>query len=155
MKTRKIVLFGSALLVCAGTTLQAKPPAQDHSTTSAINETKPPEARLVPVDVQNLTPMHREIRESLETEQARVQELNRRFIEAVLLSEKIAIQKEIEEIKKGGQVAVLEIQLRYARSEARPQDVKQLEAAIEALKNPKPLRGSGVPLVEQSRAPGK
>lgn len=91
------------------------------------------------VEPRNLSPMHREILESVELERARVEELNLRFARAVVLSEKLSIQREIEAIKLGGQVRVLEIQLRYARAAGRSDVVSQLEASIESIRNPKEI----------------
>jgi hypothetical protein len=112
-------------------------------------ETPAPVSNTRVVDRSRLAPMHREILDAVESERAQVEELSLRYSRAVLPAEKIAIQKEIETIKKNGMIAVYEIQLRYARAAGREETVRQMEAAIEAIRNPKPAQGQVKRLLER------
>lgn len=102
------------------------------------------------VDRSRLSPMHRDIADAVEEEKARVEELNRRYLATSLLADRIAIQKQIEAIKKEGLLTVLEIQLRYAELEGRSEVATQLRTTIEAVRNPK-----SEPAVGALRQPGQ
>lgn len=116
--------------------------APDLSAAAPTGAAEPTPATTAPparsVDRSRLSPMHRDIADAVEAEKARVEELNRRYSTTSLLADRIAIQKDIEAIKKEGLLTVLEIQLRYAESEGRSEVATQLRTSIEAVRNPKP-----------------
>ena len=111
-----------------------------------------PEPAVVATPREKLSPMHREIFDAVEAERADVKALSTRYAGAALLSEKLEIQKQIEAVKRAGMILVFEIQLRYARAEGRAEVVRQLETAIDAVKNPKALENSGPTVLEKTRA---
>jgi hypothetical protein len=131
-------------LSAAGVVQAVSPPPPTRAEIEAAQAAQPPAPATTPapavdraVERARLTPMHREIADAVETEQAAVEALNRRFLEAPQVTEKMAIQKEIEAIKKNGMLAVFEIQLRYAVADGRTAAAEQLRTTIEAMKNPK------------------
>jgi hypothetical protein len=160
MKPMLIVAITAAVTFYAGTlqaadhsrdTAPATPAADKSVSGSPGMEALRPEKGAPRVDREKLSPMHREIYDAVESERAQIQALSRRFAQTDLAADRLTIQKEIESIKKGGQLTVLEIQLRYARAGKHDEAVRQLEKAIDALKNPKLPQGSGPTLLEQAQ----
>jgi hypothetical protein len=90
-------------------------------------------------ETRNLTPMHREIRDALDLEGTRLQELNARLQSVRPGPEFLELQREVEAVKKAGQITVFEIQLRHARAEGRVEDADQLAEAIHILHEPPSL----------------
>lgn len=113
-----------------------------------------PEKAPRPVDRAALTPMQREIFDAVETERKQIEELNHRFTRATLPDEKFLIQKEIESVKKHGMIRVFEIQVSYARAAGHEEAAIRLEAAIDGIRNPKRLPGSGETMLERAGSPG-
>lgn len=148
----RTIRIGLAVLVLSavGSFLAVSPAREASATTDAsVMEAPVPEKEARPVDRARLTPMHLEILDHVESEAAQVEALNRRFIQAVLPVDRLAIQKEIEAIKKSGMIKVLEIQLRYAEEGGRSEAATQLKTAIEAIRNPRPLQTSQPTLLER------
>jgi hypothetical protein len=148
-KLTALLLVGIAMLTTGS--LKATSPVQDQTAGNDV-ATRLPESsgRPAGIDRASLTPMHRDILDAVELERASVQALNQRFTQAVSPGEKLAIQQELESVKKAGMLAVLDIQLRYARAEGRTEVVQQLEAAVERVRNPSPMPGSGETLLQKA-----
>jgi hypothetical protein len=149
--SRRVRVALVVLTMTAAVSFQAVSPATETApgTDHPVMEAPVPEVKIRPVDRAALAPMHREIFDAVESERAEVEALNLRFTRAVLPADMLAIQKEIEALKKNGMIKVLEIQLRYAEEEGRSEVATQLETAIEAIRNPKRTRNSGETMLEK------
>jgi len=156
MKRKTYVMIAMMAAATWSGPLHAAPPANEPGgpADAPVREAEPPKEGEVSMDVRNLSPMHREIFDAVEEERARVEDLNERFLRAALAQEKLAIQQEIEAVKRDGMIAVLEIQLRYATAEGRAEMAAQLETAIEAMKNPKLSEVSAPTMLERAGSAG-
>ena len=96
----------------------------------------PPTAGLPTLPREKMSPMHQEIFATLDQEKARVDELNAQATKNMSAAEFLALQQQIEETKKGAQISVLEIQLRYAQAEGRQVQVSELSEAIDMIRHP-------------------
>jgi arginine/lysine/ornithine decarboxylase len=85
---------------------------------------------------ETLSPRLLEIRDRLETDQAQLEKLAAAYQEAGSGQEALRIQRQIHELKTGTEIAVLEIQLRYARLESDTIAATRLEAELEEMRNP-------------------
>jgi len=143
MRRTWFVIAVASLLTLLATFREEPRIAWGDSESGLSRPTVAPERTPRAVDRASLSPMHREILDATEGERSQVEELNRRFVTAMLASDKLAIQREIESIKKTGQIAVMEILLRYARAEGRAEAIRQMEATLEMLQHPNDARGIG------------
>ena len=139
-RSQTVLALSLVTLSAAGVVQAISPPAPTRAETEAAQAGQPsaPAPPLAPrIERARLSPMHQEIEAAVEAERSSVDALNRRFLVAPLAREKLAIQKEIEAIKKNGMITIYEIQLRYATAEGRTAAVEQLRTTLEALRNPK------------------
>jgi len=79
-----------------------------------------------------------EIQELLDTEQEELAILQERFKVATSEREAAEAMRRISELKKGTEVGILGIQLKYARLAGHMEAVAKIELAIEKLTSPRP-----------------
>ncbi len=115
--SRSLSAFAVSLLLCA----LALTPAL------AVDDT-PTAAATAP-----LTPMMTDITAALQAGQAQVAALAAQLATAPDDAAALALHRAIEQAKMDGQLQVLGIQARYARTEGRVEDATKLEAAIAAM----------------------
>lgn len=95
-----------------------------------------PVATTPSVRVVRQNPMMAEIRAVLDGERATLARLNQRFRAAVDGTDAEAIQKEIAQVKLDSEMAVLRVQVKYARAGGREAVAAFLEGAIRAMQSP-------------------
>jgi len=105
-------------------------------------------ARVLRARQRPLSPMDTELMGVLDQEKAALAQLRLRFRATRDHREALAIQREIERLKVGTEVALLRIQADYARRQGRLATAQELEAAIHDILNP-PVR----PAVKPSERP--
>jgi hypothetical protein len=83
------------------------------------------------------SPFAREVARRIESEGRALVELHRRFEAAKDTPTALAIQQEIEALKRETEVFLLRLQAERARREGRPELAARIEQAIETITNPK------------------
>ena len=86
--------------------------------------------------LEKLSPLMRDIRAALLSEQEQLSTLNERLSQATNADAALALQREIEAVKQSAEIQVLEIQLSHARIAGNAELTKQLEIGLRALRNP-------------------
>lgn len=86
--------------------------------------------------VARVNPMMTEIRAVLDGERTTLARLNQRFRAAADGADAEAIQKEIAQVKLDSEIAVLRVQVKYARAGGRDAVAAFLEGAIRAMQSP-------------------
>jgi hypothetical protein len=132
------VLSHPAVSATGSARRQTAPVNTPRQPTAGAETLAPPQPGVRTISRQNLSPMHQEIFAALDQEKARVEELNAQATKNMPASEFLALQQQIEETKKAGQISVLEIQLRYAEQEGRQAQVAELSEALEMIRHPLP-----------------
>lgn len=82
------------------------------------------------------TPMHAEIQQSLEAEQAELVRLQTSIEQTTDLAAGLQLQQQIESVKLRTQVDILRIQARYARVAGKTATAEELDEIIEKLTRP-------------------
>jgi hypothetical protein len=81
-------------------------------------------------------PMMGEIRAALEAEQSKLLELRARMNATRDPASHLAIQREVEQVKRGTEIAILRIQAAHARRDGRAALADRIDAAIEEMLRP-------------------
>lgn len=93
----------------------------------------------VPVaSARRANPMAMEMRNALDVEQKALVELRARFMATRDPKAALEIQREIERVKTGTELALLRIQAAFAAKAGRLEDARRIEAEIDDLVSPKP-----------------
>jgi len=119
-----------------------------------------PEAGATPVDPARVEGMRLERQQRLalnaemtariEKAKKDVQALEERFLATADPAVKLAIQKQIGEVKKESRIDMLRIQLRHAEAAGRTEQVKEISAAIQKMTNPQ-IERAATPAVRVQR----
>jgi hypothetical protein len=83
-----------------------------------------------------MSPMVSEMMSLLQANDEKLAALGARLKAARTTDEALAAQKEIQELKQGTEISLLQIQATYARREGRTQAAEKLEATIHDLQSP-------------------
>jgi len=89
------------------------------------------------VRVRRPSPMDQEVRKVLEDERKTLTDLRARFAAASNPEAALQVQREIEQVKVGTEVALLRVQATFARREGRLEHARRIEAEIEEVLNPR------------------
>lgn len=93
----------------------------------------PAPTRFLTLPLEALTPMQREIRLCIEQEQRELAQLSAAYATSKSDEEARSLQKQIHAVKSNAERSVLQIQLAWARAEARQEAVVELEQALALL----------------------
>jgi len=96
-----------------------------------------------------LSPMHQDLRRVLIEEKTRLADLYEEFEKETDSRRALVIQGEINEVKTGTAVSLLEIQAKVAREDGRLEDALQLEEGIQRLVSPDWGSSSTAPRTER------
>lgn len=151
------LLAGAAIVLCASSARAAGEAAAPAARVPAGAEpvrivADKPAAPVAPTDLQAqapaeplagvkpvLSPMMLEMTAVMDAEQKQLGELTKRFKAAGSADAALAAQREIEQLKVGTEVKLLQIQAAYARREGRKLVADRIDAAIRELTDP-PLK---------------
>ena len=155
----------SILLVMVGLLMQVYIHAQDVPTANSHEsaEPAPAEPALLPAEVQgpprvaNPSPLHVRIVAVIEAERVAAADLQARIAAATDDEELVALQRELEALKKETRITILQVQADFARDEGRLGQAAEIEAAIETLRNPSrlPERTEDVPGPDKNAGTGR
>jgi len=149
------------LLAALSVPALAEEPVQTAEPTPAKLEAQTlPETEAVPVDParaeamrierQQRLALNAEMTARLEKTKKDVQTLEAEFLATTDPAAKLAIQKQIGEVKKESRIDMLRIQLRHAEAAGRTEQVKEISAAIQKMTNPQ-IERAATPAVRAQR----
>jgi propanediol dehydratase small subunit len=101
------------------------------------------EATTVPPPAAEPSPLMRDIQAALDAGDAAVAALERQLAQATDERAALALQRQIEDLRVGVEIRIMEIQARHARQDGRPEQAAAIEAAIAAMTAPRPR---GIPV---------
>jgi len=119
-----------------------------------------PETGVIPIDParaeamrlerQQRLALNAEMTARIEKAKKDVQSLEAQFLAASDPATKLAIQKEISEVKKESRIDLLRIQMRHAEAAGRTEQVKEISAAIQKMMYPQ-IERAATPAVRVQR----
>jgi hypothetical protein len=126
----KLTVFTLCLVLALGSTVVGADPSPQLQAAADPSLTASTGAETPAGDAGARTPLMEEISALLESEQTRLILLYEQFDASHSETDALAIQKQIEDLKRTTEIGVLQVQLRHARLEDRREAVLRLERAL-------------------------
>lgn len=152
--------IAAILALLSGTALAQEAVQNAEPTPAKVELGTLPEADATPVDPARVEAMrierqqrlalNAEMNARIEKTKKDVQTLEEQFLATTDPAAKLAIQKQIAEVKKESRIDLLRIQMRHAEAAGRTEQVKEIAAAIQKMTNPQ-IERAATPAVRVQR----
>jgi hypothetical protein len=124
-----------ALILCFAISTHA--PASDREgqvqPVAAVSEDAAVVPTFLELPLEELPPRLRAIREVLDAQNSKLVELQARYEAATSDDQALLVQREMHELKRGTELAMINAQLEFARQEGNTEKIAELEAILESV----------------------